>query len=75
MTITLEGLTPTQYKLADMLWSCESQEDVAKFIAALPAEYKREAVTVHQLMIAAVFDDYEEITDDVKDLIRTISSR
>ena len=70
--ITLEGLTPTQYKLADMLWSCESQADVQQLILALPAEYKKEAETVHTLMIAAVFDQYEDVTDDVRDLIQSL---
>ena len=70
--ITLEGLTPEQYRLADMLWSCESQADVAKFIAALPAEYKKEAETVHTLMIAAVFDQYEDVTADVRELIESL---
>ncbi len=69
MTIELQGLTARQYKLADMLWSCESQQDVERFIAGLPKEYRQEAITVHQLMIAAVFDGYEEITEDVRELI------
>lgn len=72
MTIELQGLTQRQYKLADMLWTCESQEDVERFIAGLPKEYRREAITVHQLMIAAVFDGYEEITEDVRELILSL---
>lgn len=69
MTITLEGLTRQQYQIADMIWSCESQEDVDRLIRNLPAAYKQDAVTVHTLMIAAVMDQYEVITDDVKELI------
>ena len=56
MSITLEGLTRQQYQIADMIWSCESQEDVERLLKAMPPEYKRDAVTVHTLMIAAVFD-------------------
>ena len=66
MSITLEGLTKQQYQIADMIWSCDSQEDVERLIRNMPAQYKRDAVTVHTLMIAAVFDQHEEITDDVK---------
>lgn len=66
MTITLEGLTKQQYQIADMLWSCESQEDVAQLIQNLPAGYKKDAVVIHQLMIAAVMDQYTEVTADVK---------
>ncbi len=73
MTITLEGLTRQQYQIADMLWSCESQEDVQRLLGALPTEYRQDAQTIHQLMIAAVMDQYEEVTEDVKDLIRSVS--
>jgi hypothetical protein len=64
---TLTGLTERQHKLADMIWQCDRQEDVAKFIRALPTEYKQDAELVHQLMIAAVFDEHMEVTDAVKD--------
>lgn len=73
MTITLEGLTRQQYQIADMLWQCDTQSDVEQLIRNLPAAYQRDAKTIHQLMIAAVFDQYEDITTDVKDLIRNIS--
>ena len=73
MTITLTGLTPQQSKLADMIWSCDSQQDVERFMQALPPEYKRDAETVHQLMIAAVFDEHTEIHADVQDLISRVS--
>lgn len=69
MTITLEGLTRQQYQIADMIWSCESQEDVEQLMRALPAQYKQDAVTVHTLMIAAVMDQHMEITADVQAII------
>jgi len=69
MTITLEGLTQQQYQIADLLWSCESQEDVERMISAMPRQYKRDAMTIHQLMIAAVMDQHTEITEDVQALI------
>ncbi len=72
--ITITGLTPQQSKLADMIWQCESQQDVDRLMTALPGEFQRDAVVVHQLMIAAVMDQYTEITEDVKDLISRISS-
>ena len=73
MTITIQGLTEQQRRLADMIWSCDSQEDVARFMQALPAEYKQDAESVHELMIAAVFDQHTEIHADVQDLISRIS--
>ncbi len=75
MTITLEGLTRQQYQIADMLWSCESQEDVQRLLGALPTEYRQDAQTIHQLMIAAVMDQHTEITENVQALISDISSR
>ena len=75
MTITLKGLTKQQYQIADMIWSCDSQEAVEQLMRAMPEQYKRDAVTVHTLMIAAVMDQHEDITEDVKDLIRSIASR
>lgn len=72
MTITLTGLTAQQHQIADMIWSCESQEAVDRLIRNLPPAYQQDAETVHELMIAAVFDQHEEIREDVKDLIRSI---
>ena len=74
MTIELHGLTRQQSQIADMIWSCESQADVASLIQNLPTAYKRDAVVIHELMIAAVMDQQEHIDEQVKDLIRSISS-
>jgi hypothetical protein len=41
----------------------------------MPEQYKKDAETVHTLMIAAVMDQHEDITEDVKDLINSIRSR
>ena len=75
MTITLKGLTKQQYQIADMIWSCDSQEAVEQLLRAMPEQYKKDAETVHTLMIAAVMDQHEDITEDVKDLINSIRSR
>ena len=74
MTITLTGLTPRQYQIADLLWNCDSQEAVQTVIKCMPTEFRKDAVVVHQLMIAAVMDQYEEVTEDVKDYISRICS-
>ncbi len=72
MTIQLQGLTQQQYQLAELLWNCASQEDVDLLKRSLPASHKQDAETIHQLMIAAVFDDYDEITADVRSLIESL---
>jgi hypothetical protein len=69
MTIQLHGLTQQQYQLAELLWNCESQAAVDLLKRSLPDSHRRDAETIHQLMIAAVFDDYDEVTDDVRSLI------
>ena len=75
MTITLEGLSKQQYQIADLLWSCESQEQVEQIKSSLPLAYKRDAEVVHQLMIAAVMDQYDDIDEYAKTLIDHIRSR
>ena len=72
MSITLEGLTRQQYQIADMIWSCDSQEAVNRLLRNLPPEYRRDGETVYQLMIAAVLDDQAEIIEPVRDLIDRI---
>ncbi len=71
MTIELTGLTKQQHQIADMIWSCESEQDVLQLIQNLPESYKQDAVTIHQLMIAAVMDQYMEIDPRVTDLINS----
>jgi hypothetical protein len=56
-----------------MIWSCDSQKDLDTLISVMPPEYKQDAVTVHELMLAAVFDQQLEIREDVKELIQSIS--
>ncbi len=72
MTIELRGLTRQQSQIADLLWNCDSQEDVQRMIAAMPTGYREDAVVIHQLMIAAVMDQHMEITADVTDLISSL---
>lgn len=69
MTITLEGLTRQQYQIADLLWGCDTQDQVAQLISSMPAGYRQDAETIHQLMIAAVMDQYTEVTEDVQAII------
>jgi hypothetical protein len=71
--IKLQGLTKRQHQIADMIWSCDSQKDLDTLISVMPPEYKQDAVTVHELMLAAVFDQQLEIREDVKELIQSIS--
>jgi hypothetical protein len=54
---TLEGLTPRQMLLADMIWACENQDHVDRFVRGLPTrELRNEAKTIVNLMVMAVVE-------------------
>jgi hypothetical protein len=61
---TLEHLTPRQMALADIIWACENQVNVDRFIQALPTRGLRtEARTIVDLMVMAVVEQcYDGIT-------------
>ena len=58
--ITLEGLTQQQVQIAEMLWKCNSLEDVDRLVRNMPDSYRQDAVVLKELMVAASLDSYEE---------------
>ncbi len=58
--ITLEGLSQQQVQIAEMLWKCNSLEEVDRLVRNMPPTYRQDAVTLKELMIAAGLDDYQE---------------
>ena len=70
MEITIQGLSELQRELADQIWACDSQEAVQQFIAQLPKRLRPHAELVHELMIAAVFDQHLEVSDAVRDYLQ-----
>jgi hypothetical protein len=58
--ITLEGLTAQQVQIAEMLWKCNSLEDVDRLVRNMPDSYRQDAVVLKELMVAASLDSYEE---------------
>lgn len=58
--ITLEGLSQQQVQIAEMLWKCNSLEDVDRLVRNMPPTYRQDAVLVKELLIAAGLDSYEE---------------
>ena len=63
---TLEGLTPRQMILADIIWACEDKPEVDRFIKALPTQaFRTEAKSIVDLMkMAAAEQLYDGITDN-----------
>ena len=58
--ITLEGLSQQQVQIAEMLWKCNSLEDVDRLVRNMPPSYRQDAVLVKELLIAAGLDDVQE---------------
>jgi hypothetical protein len=58
--ITLEGLTEQQVQIAEMLWKCHSLDEVDRLVRNMPEAYRKDAVILKELMIAASLDSYEE---------------
>lgn len=58
--ITLEGLSQQQIQIAEMLWKCNSLEDVDRLVRNMPPSYRQDAVLVKELLIAAGLDDVQE---------------
>lgn len=57
------GLNDRQRKIADLLWSMNTTEEVRKFINGLSGDVTRDAQVVLAMMIAAVLDDVTDITE------------
>ena len=76
---TIEGLTPRQMVLADIIWACEDKPEVDRFIKALPTQaFRNEAKSIVDLMkMAAVEQCYDGIREpfDAKALLDKISKR
>jgi hypothetical protein len=56
MEIKVYGLSALQRELADQIWACNTEEDVAEFIGALPKRLRGQARFVKELMTIAVWD-------------------
>ena len=76
---TIDGLTPRQMILADIIWACEDKPEVDRFIKSLPTQaFRNEAKSIVDLMkMAAVEQCYDGIAEpfDAKALLDKISKR
>ena len=50
--ISLDGLTPYQVELADLIWNCETMSEVSEVIE----EHGSEAETIFELIMMEVWD-------------------
>ena len=76
---TIDGLTPRQMILADIIWACEDKPEVDRFIKSLPTQaFRNEAKSIVDLMkMAALEQCYDGIREpfDAKALLDKISKR
>ena len=73
--IVLEGLSKKDIEICNLLWNCQSVEAVEALVKAMPPEYKKRAVVMRELMIAAELDTVEDVYEETTALLHTIASR
>lgn len=69
MDIQIEGLTAKQKALCDIIWACDSKEQVVAFVASLPAKERREAQNMVEMLTLAFLDTVETVDEKVVKLI------
>jgi hypothetical protein len=62
--ITIEGLTPRQRMIAELLWLTDDSREVEQLCSK-----DRDARVVRDLIVAAELDSYMEVSDEVKDYL------
>jgi hypothetical protein len=74
--ITIEGLSPSQMKIADVLWKLDDQAQIDTFISKIPTRRGRiEARVVQNMMVAAVLDQQDLDVEEACHYLRNISAR
>jgi hypothetical protein len=68
MNIQLEGLTPKQVALCDIMWTINSFDGVQNFIRSLPPADQRDCRTLVELMQLAFTDEVETV-DEARELL------
>jgi hypothetical protein len=61
MDIQIQGLNSRQRVLCDIIWACDSKEQVLNFVRSLPTAQKREAEVMVEMMTLAFFDSVDSI--------------
>ena len=79
-SMRIEGLTRRQAALCKVIWSCESAEEIARFIVTLPKEDQKLCDGLLQLLNYefleedAKLEHYEEFPD-VEDILKNIKEK
>ena len=79
LEITINGLSPRQMIMADLIWACDSKEDIDGFIRFLPTqEMKDEARVIVDLMLMATIEQcYDGVTpmDEAEKVLKRIAKK
>jgi len=74
--ITIDGLSPSQMEIADILWKFDTIDQIDTFISKIPTRRHRiEARVVQNMMVAAVLDKQDPDVEEACHYLRNISAR
>ena len=73
--IDIQGLSKKDVQICKLLWNCDTMEAVDAMVAAMPPAYKKRAVIMRELMIAAELDNVKDIDERIPHLLHSISTR
>ena len=73
--IDIQGLTKQDVQICTLLWNCDTMEAVDAMVNAMPQAYKKRAVVMRELMIAAELDNVKVIDERIPHLLHSISTR
>jgi hypothetical protein len=70
MKITIDGLSPSQRILADVIWHMDSMESVDGFIKSLrPQTLQFDAMVAREMIVAAAMDQHTEVSPEVVEML------
>ena len=73
--ISIEGLSAKDIEICNLLWNCDSIEDVDRMVKAMPPAYKTRAEVLRQLLIAAQLDTVEDVDANITAYLQRIAAR
>ena len=71
--IKLEGLSEKDVQICKLLWNCDTIEAVDAMVKAMPPAYKKRAVVMRELMIAAQLDQVKDIHENITQYLQRIA--
>ena len=72
--IDIQGLTKQDVQICKLLWNCDTMEAVDAMVKAMPPAYKKRAVVMRELMIAAELDNVKDVDERIPHLLQRIAA-